>query len=124
MSPAGESFWPLEKILDQRKLAQSLAANLDIMIRTLLLVFSFAFFTNQGARFGDIALAANHILLQIISFSAFFLDGFAFAVEGLVVGLSALAIHCSLRLQSGAPVCWLQSRRLFWLRLSCYSARI
>jgi len=84
MSPAGESFWPLEKILDQKKLAQSLAANLDIMIRTLLLVFSFAFFTNQGARFGDIALAANHILLQIISFSAFFLDGFAFAAEGLV----------------------------------------
>lgn len=84
MSPAGESFWRLEKILDQKKLAQSLAANLDIMIRTLLLVFSFAFFTNQGARFGDIALAANHILLQIISFSAFFLDGFAFAAEGLV----------------------------------------
>ena len=84
MSPAGESFWPLGKILDQKKLAQSLAANLDIMIRTLLLVFSFAFFTNQGARFGDIALAANHILLQIISFSAFFLDGFAFAAEGLV----------------------------------------
>ena len=84
MSPAGESFWPLEKILDQKKLAQSLAANLDIMIRTLLLVFSFAFFTNQGARFGDIALATNHIMLQIISFSAFFLDGFAFAAEGLV----------------------------------------
>lgn len=84
MSPEGESFWPLEKILDQKKLAQLLSANLDIMIRTLLLVFSFAFFTNQGARFGDIALAANHILLQIISFSAFFLDGFAFAAEGLV----------------------------------------
>ena len=29
-------------------------------------------------------MAANHILLQIISFSAFFLDGFAFAAEGLV----------------------------------------
>ncbi|MEC7605624.1 MAG: MATE family efflux transporter [Pseudomonadota bacterium] len=84
MNSADDSFWPLEKILDKRKLAQSLYANLDIMIRTLLLVFSFAFFTNQGARFGDIALAANHILLQIISFSAFFLDGFAFAAEGLV----------------------------------------
>ncbi|MEC8332385.1 MAG: MATE family efflux transporter, partial [Pseudomonadota bacterium] len=77
MHSADESFWPLEKILDKGKFAQSLYANLDIMIRTLLLVFSFAFFTNQGARFGDIALAANHILLQIISFSAFFLDGFA-----------------------------------------------
>lgn len=44
----------------------------------------FAFFANQGAKFGDIALAANHILLQFISFSAFFLDGFAYATESLV----------------------------------------
>ena len=80
----GETLWPLEKILDYNKLVELLRANLDIMIRTLLMVFSFAFFTNQAAEFGDIALAANHILLQIISFSAFFLDGFAFAAEGLV----------------------------------------
>ena len=41
----GETFWPLEKILDYNKLVELLRANLDIMIRTLLLVFSFAFFT-------------------------------------------------------------------------------
>src|SRR5690606_3633546 len=41
-------------------------------------------FSNQGARFGDTMLAANHILLQFISFAAFFLDGYAFAVESLV----------------------------------------
>ena len=29
-------------------------------------------------------LAANHILLQLISFAAFFLDGYAFVVESLV----------------------------------------
>src|SRR5690606_18762286 len=29
-------------------------------------------------------LAANHLLLQLVSFSAFFLDGFAFVVEALV----------------------------------------
>ena len=80
----GQAFWPAGKILDLKKLVESLSANLDIMIRTLLLVFSFAFFTNQGAKFGDVALAANHILLQIISFSTFVLDGFAFAAEGLV----------------------------------------
>jgi MATE family multidrug resistance protein len=54
------------------------------MIRTLLLVFSFAWFINQSARFGDVVLAANHILLQLISFAAFFLDGYAFVVESLV----------------------------------------
>jgi len=61
-----------------------LAANRDIMIRTLLLVFSFGFFINQSAQFGDVVLAANHILLQLISFAAFFLDGYAFVVESLV----------------------------------------
>lgn len=78
-----ESFWPTETLLHREKLLQMFSANLDIMLRTLLLVFSFALFTNQSARFGDIALAANHILLQLISFTAFFLDGYAFVVEAL-----------------------------------------
>lgn len=56
----------------------------DIFLRTLFLLLSFAFFTNQGAAFGDTTLAANHIMLQFISFSAFFLDGFAFVAEAQV----------------------------------------
>jgi MATE family multidrug resistance protein len=82
--PSGHSFWPMSKILDREALAKTLSANRDIMIRTLLLVFSFAFFINQSARFGDVVLAANHILLQLISFAAFFLDAYAFVVESLV----------------------------------------
>ncbi len=78
------AFWPVQRILNQSKLLATLSANLNIMLRTLLLVFSFAFFVNQSARFGDVALAANHLLLQLVSFSAFFLDGYAFVVESLV----------------------------------------
>ena len=78
-----ESFWPKARVLDKPMLMKTLSANADIMIRTLLLVFSFAFFVNQSARFGDVLLAANHILLQLISFAAFFLDGYAFVVEAL-----------------------------------------
>jgi multidrug resistance protein, MATE family len=55
------------------------------MIRTLALLFVFAWFTHQGALFGDQVLAANHILLQFVAFSAYFLDGYAFAAE-VVVG--------------------------------------
>lgn len=77
-------FWPRARIFDRTALIKMLSANADIMIRTLLLVFSFAFFINQSAKFGDIVLAANHILLQLISFAAFFLDGYAFVVESLV----------------------------------------
>lgn len=79
-----EAFWPWGSIVDGEKLKRTLNANADIMIRTLLLLFAFAWFTDQGARFGDVVLAGNHILLQFISFSAFFLDGFAFAAESLV----------------------------------------
>lgn len=76
-------FWPWRQIADSRKIRLTLAANTDILIRTLTLVFGFAWFVNQSARFGDVTLAANHILLQIVSFSAFFLDGYAFVVESL-----------------------------------------
>lgn len=79
-----EAFFPLTRLQDLSQLRSTLSANTDIMIRTLLLVFSFAWFTRQGARFGDDVLAANHILLQFISFSAFFMDGFAFVAESLV----------------------------------------
>jgi len=72
------------RLRDRARLLAILSANRDIMVRTVLLVFSFAWFTNQSAIYGDNVLAANHILLQLISFSAFFLDGFAFVGESLV----------------------------------------
>lgn len=78
-----EPFWPLDLITQREKISRMMSANFDIMLRTLLLVFSFAYFTNQSAQFGNNVLAANHILLQLISFAAFFLDGFAFVVEAL-----------------------------------------
>ena len=81
-----EVFWPKAKIMDLSALLKTASANLDIMLRTLILVFSFAFFINQSAKFGDTVLAGNHILLQLIAFSAFFLDGYAFVVEALVGG--------------------------------------
>lgn len=60
-----------------------LHVNSDIMIRTLALITGFAWFARQGANFGDQTLAANHILLQFISLSAFFLDGYANVAEML-----------------------------------------
>jgi MATE family multidrug resistance protein len=61
-----------------------LSANRDIMIRTVLMLFSFGVFTNSGAAMSTEMLAANHILLQLITFSAFFLDGFAYVTEAEV----------------------------------------
>lgn len=76
-----EAFWSWARVVNGEKLRRTLSANADIMIRTLLLLLGFAWFTDQGARLGDAVLAGNHILLQFILFSAFFLDGFAFVTE-------------------------------------------
>ena len=92
-----EAFWSWRRIVDRRKLLQTVAANTDILIRTLLLLFGFAWFVNQSAVYGDAVLGANHILLQLVSFSAFFLDGYAFVAEALVG--EALGARQRLRLQ-------------------------
>lgn len=71
------------RILNKEKLIALFKVNSDIMIRTLALISGFAYFANQGAKFGDTILAANHVLLQFVSLSAFFLDGFAHVAEML-----------------------------------------
>ena len=82
--PAGQAFWPNSRIFQAALLKQTLHANADIMLRTLALLFGFFWFVDQSARFGDTLLAGNHILMQFIAFSAFFLDGFAFVAESQV----------------------------------------
>ncbi|WP_084637656.1 MATE family efflux transporter [Paludibacterium yongneupense] len=57
------------------------AANLDIMVRTLLLTAAFALMTREAARLGTITLAANQIVLQAFMVIVSLLDGFATAAE-------------------------------------------
>ncbi len=69
------------KLLDRDKLWALLSANRDILIRTLALLFAFAWFVNSGASVGTAALAGNEVLLQFIAVAAFVLDAFAFVAE-------------------------------------------
>src|SRR5262245_8478568 len=68
-----------ENVLRRDRLVRMLAINRDIMIRTAALITAFAFFTAQGARAGDVALAANAVLHNFILIGSFFLDGLATA---------------------------------------------
>ncbi|UCC23884.1 MAG: MATE family efflux transporter [Gemmatimonadales bacterium] len=79
-----EAWWPVDRIRDTGQARAVLTANADIMVRTLFLLFGFGWFTNQGAVFGNEILAANHVLLQLVSLSAYLLDGYAHATEVLV----------------------------------------
>ncbi len=76
--------WSWTAISAWGKISETLSVNRDIMIRTLVLLLAFSFFTMEGARQGDTILAVNAVLMQFVSFSAFFLDGFAFGAEALV----------------------------------------
>ena len=71
-------------VFDRAAFKRLLAVNGDIMIRTVCLMFAFTFFAAQGARLGDVELAANSVLRNMSELSAYVLDGFAFAAEVLV----------------------------------------
>jgi MATE family multidrug resistance protein len=70
-------------ILERVALLRTLLMSGDFMIRSVALLFAFAFFTAQSARQGDVILAANSLLFHIFSVGAFTLDGFAAASETL-----------------------------------------
>ena len=74
--------WP--RVFDRARLIRMAVVNTDILIRSVLLQAMFVSFLFYGARFGDVQLAANHILMQFLNVTAYAMDGFAFAAEALV----------------------------------------
>lgn len=70
-------------LADGAAMTRLLTLGRDIFLRTLCMLIGFTFFVAQGARAGSVPLAANAVLMQMVSFSAFFLDGFASASEAL-----------------------------------------
>ena len=78
--PGGKSG----SVWDVNKIKRTLGINFDIFIRTVCLLFAFAFFTSQASGFGDTTIAAHLVLMQFQYFLSFGLDGFAHAAEALV----------------------------------------
>jgi len=70
-------------LFDTAKLKFMMAVNRDILIRTAALIGALTFFTAQGARAGDVTLAANAVLNNFLLIGAFFLDGLANAAQQL-----------------------------------------
>ena len=67
------------QLLDRARLVRLFVVNRDILIRTAALIAAWGFFAAQGARQGDVVLAANSVLHNLMLIGAFFLDGFASA---------------------------------------------
>ena len=71
-------------LLNVNNIKKFFKVNTDLMIRSILLVFTIAFFTSQSAKLGDDILSVNMILLQSFYIFSYFTDGFAYAGEALV----------------------------------------
>lgn len=71
-------------LIELKELKKFFSVNRDIFIRTMCLIFTYAFFTATSAKMGDTWLAANTILLQLWYISSYAVDGFAYAAESLV----------------------------------------
>lgn len=72
------------RVFDKVRLIRFAQVNGDILIRTAALQSIFLSFMMFAARFGDVTLAANQILLQFLYVTGYALDGFAFAAEAMV----------------------------------------
>ena len=81
---ARSGHWPFARLFNARAYATFFAVNGHLFVRTMALMFTFAFVTAQGARLGGLVLAANAILMNVQYLTAFALDGFAHAAEALV----------------------------------------
>ncbi len=76
--------WAGTRLLDLQAYRALLKINGNLFIRTLALMFTFAFVTVQGARLGSVYLAANALLMNFQWLTSYALDGVANAAEALV----------------------------------------
>ena len=67
-----------------KEYAEFFSINANLFIRTMALMFTFAFVTAAGARMGGLILAANAVLMNLLNLVAYALDGLAHAAEALV----------------------------------------
>lgn len=71
------------ELRDATALRRMFGLSRDLMIRSIALMGAYAWFAAQGSRMGEVALAANAVLLTLLMTVAFFLDGIAQAAEQL-----------------------------------------
>jgi MATE family multidrug resistance protein len=70
-------------LLEINAIKKFMLVNSDIIIRTLCLIFTLAFFKVMSAKESEIIGAANILLLEFTAIAAYGIDGFAFAVEAI-----------------------------------------
>jgi MATE family multidrug resistance protein len=78
-----QPIWELSHYKELKRYLPLFSINGNLFLRSMALMFTLGFITAQGARLGDVILAANALLLNFIYFMAYALDGIAHAAEAL-----------------------------------------
>ena len=76
--------WSRINLRDLSRYRRLFRINASLFLRTMALMFVFAYITSQGARMGDVILATNALLMNFQLFLSYALDGIAYAAEALV----------------------------------------
>ena len=97
---------PWQQVFYGEALGRYLRLNRDVLIRTLCLEIAFAFMTFQGARLGDIVVAANAILMGFLLLISFGLDGVAFGAEVRVGRAKGALDAAAVRLATTVALLW------------------
>ena len=79
-----EGHWPLARLTNLSAYKAFFFVNASLFVRSMALMFTFAFVTAQGARLGPAILAANAVLLNFQNLTSLGLDGLAHAAEAMV----------------------------------------
>jgi MATE family multidrug resistance protein len=79
-----EGHWPLARLTNLSAYKAFFSVNASLFVRSMALMFTFAFVTAQGARLGPAILAANAVLLNFQNLTSLGLDELAHAAEAMV----------------------------------------
>ena len=77
------AYFNLRDSLRLAPLVRFLHINKDIFLRTFCIVIAYTFFTAASARFGDVILTTNALLMQLFTLFSYLADGFAYSAEAL-----------------------------------------
>jgi MATE family multidrug resistance protein len=76
--------WPIARLTNLSAYKAFFSVNANLFVRSMALMFTFAWVTAQGARLGPAILAANAVLMNFQNLTALGLDGIAHAAEAMV----------------------------------------
>ncbi len=74
----------INTFFNKYELVKFFKVNTDIFLRTICLILVFTFIPSEGAKYGDLVLAINTLLMQFFTLFSYIMDGFAYAGEALI----------------------------------------